>query len=133
MASIVTMQRTHIVISQGAGFLHDAGMVCRPGCMCARYMYCCLRLCVCFCFASGFCPVSLPQARSRVPVRCICCAGMPGFCMMLGYFAGQVARVLGTATLRVPSQCISACSARASPLARVHACCICWAGVLLCS
>ena len=36
----------------------------------------------CACSASGFWPVPLPQARSRVSVRCICCAGMPGFCMM---------------------------------------------------
>ena len=38
----------------------------------------------CACSTSGFWPVPLPQARSRVPVRCICCAGMPGFCMMPG-------------------------------------------------
>ena len=38
----------------------------------------------CACSASGVWPVPLPQARSRVPVRCICCAGMPGFCMMPG-------------------------------------------------
>ena len=33
----------------------------------------------CACSASGFWPVPLPQARSRESVRCICCAGMPGF------------------------------------------------------
>ena len=36
------------------------------------------------CTASGHWPIPLPQARLRVPLRCICCAGMPGFCKMLG-------------------------------------------------
>ena len=33
---------------------------------------------VCACSASGVWPVLLLQARLRVPVRCICCARMPG-------------------------------------------------------
>lgn len=55
----------------------------------------------CACSASGFWPVPLPQARSRVPVRCICCAGMPGFSgktlsmlrVMLRVFRGRDPRV----------------------------------------
>ena len=43
-----------------------------------------VRLCVPVCSASGLYSILLPQVRSRVPVRCICCAGMPGFCMMPG-------------------------------------------------
>ena len=44
----------------------------------------------CACSASGFWPVPLPQARSRMPVRCICCAGMLGFCMMPGWLLARV-------------------------------------------
>ena len=51
----------------------------------------------CACSASGFWPVQLPQARSRVPVPCICCAGIPGFCMMPGWCIGRAGCTLGAA------------------------------------
>ena len=49
----------------------------------------------CACSASECWPVPFPQARSRVPVCCICCAGMPGFAMMPGWFAGQAVCAVG--------------------------------------
>ena len=75
------------LLCRDAGFLHDAGRDDGDGwVVCARC--CCLRLCVCACLASVFGPVPRPQARLRVPMRCICWAGMLCFCRMPGcYFA----------------------------------------------
>jgi hypothetical protein len=63
-------------------------------------------------FATVFCPVPLPQARSRVPVRCICCARMLGFCMMPGWFAGRRPG-------RVCARCCCACACCVSAFRRV--------------
>ena len=58
------------------------------GCVALPPSHAMLRGCeaCCGCSASGCWPVPLLQARSRVPVRCICCAGMPGFCMIQPWF-----------------------------------------------
>ena len=56
-------------------------------------VWCCLRLCARVCFTSALRSVPLPQARSRVPVRCICCDA--GFCMMPGEGDGRAACAIG--------------------------------------
>ena len=81
----------------------------------------------CACSASGFWPVPLPQARSRVPVCCICCAGMPGVCMMPGIvsvLAGLGVRsviLLAAVRVRVLCECVSDGSAVTRLLARACA------------
>ena len=59
-------------------------------------------------------PLPLPQAHSRVPARCICCAGMPGFAWCRKEMVA----------------CSVACARWLAPLpqarSRVPARCICW-------
>ena len=72
-------------------------------------------------------PVPLPQARSRVPVCCICFAGMPGVCMMPGIvsvLAGLGVRsviLLAAVRVRVLCECVSDGSAVTRLLARACA------------
>ena len=63
------------LLCQDAGFLHDAGMMVVAGlCVCFVILLAAMLVCeLCERVSAAF-----PQARSRVPVRCICCAEMPG-------------------------------------------------------
>ena len=88
----------------------------------------------CACSASGFWPVPLLQARSRVPVRCICCAGMPGFCMMPGWFADQGGCALGATACRRACACAHALRVSCFGLFRSRkpdSACLCTASAVL--